>query len=124
MPNQQNIKLGYIVADPDLQPRAGMYPDAIEDYASDMRRGDRSPPLTVFYDGKTYWLADDFHRYRAASATGSKTVSCEVREAANGKRCSILSVVTRCMACYLAKRKLEEQQKLAEDARKNPENGR
>jgi hypothetical protein len=57
MPNQQNIKLRYIVADPDLQPRAGIYPDAIEDYASDMRRGDQFPPLTVFYDGKTYWLA-------------------------------------------------------------------
>jgi len=92
MPNQQNIKLGYIVDDPDLQPRAGMYPDAIEDYASDMRRGDRFPPLTVFYDGKTYWLADDFHRYRAASATGSKTVSCEVRR--GGKREALLYSVS------------------------------
>ena len=116
MPNQQNIKLGYIVADPDLQPRAGMYPDAIEDYASDMRRGDQFPPLTVFYDGKTYWLADGFHRYRAARAAGSKIILCAVRR--GSKRDALLFSVSSNAAHGLRRSKADKRMavtKLLED---------
>jgi len=89
MAKQQKIKLSYIAADPDLQPRAGMNLETIEDYASDMRRGDQFPPLVVFHDGKSpYWLADGFHRLGAARAIGSKTILCEVRH--GGKREALL----------------------------------
>jgi ParB-like chromosome segregation protein Spo0J len=67
MPNQQKIKLADIVVDDDLQPRAGMNLETIEDYADDMRRGDQFPPVVVFSNGTgSYWLADGFHRLRAA----------------------------------------------------------
>jgi hypothetical protein len=92
MTKQQKIKLSYIVADPDLQPPTGMNPETIEDYADDMRRGDKFPPLTVFYDGKTYLLADGFHRYRAALAIKSKTISCDVRR--GSKRDALLFSVS------------------------------
>jgi hypothetical protein len=46
----------------------------------------------VFYDGKTYRLADGFHRYRAACVAGSKTVLCEVRR--GGKRDALLFSVS------------------------------
>ena len=93
MAKQQKIKLSSIVADPDLQPRAGMNLETIEDYADDMRRGDQFPPLVVFHDGKSsYWLADGFHRLRAARAIGSKTILCEVRR--GGKREALLYSVS------------------------------
>jgi hypothetical protein len=89
MAKQQKIKLSYITVDPELQPRAGMNLETIEDYASDMRRGDQFPPLVVFHDGKSsYWLADGFHRLGAALAIGSKTILCEVRH--GGKREALL----------------------------------
>ena len=92
MANRQKIKLANIAADPDLQPRTGMNPETIEDYADDMRRGDQFPPIVVFYDGKKYRVADGFHRLRAALAIKSKTILCEVRR--GGKRDALLFSVS------------------------------
>jgi len=52
--------------DGGTQPRAALLIDVMEDYAEDMRQGDEFPPITVFFDGKEYWLADGFHRVGAA----------------------------------------------------------
>lgn len=41
------------------------------------------PPLTVFYDGSTYWLADGFHRIKAAIEAEVSEVDCNVH---NGTR--------------------------------------
>ena len=110
MPKQQKIKLSYIAADPDLQPRAGMNLEMIEDYASDMRRGDQFPPLVVFHDGKSsYLLADGFHRLRAARAIGSKTILCEVRH--GGKREALLYSVG-CNAAH-GQRRSNDDKRLA-----------
>ena len=35
--------------------------DAIESYAEEMQRGAVFPPINVYFDGATYWLADGFH---------------------------------------------------------------
>ena len=37
------------------------------------------PPLTVFHDGKVYWLADGFHRHYAATSIGSRDIACIVK---------------------------------------------
>lgn len=47
------------------QPRAELTFDVMEDYAEQMRSGAKFPPITVFFDGKDYWLADGFHRIGA-----------------------------------------------------------
>lgn len=52
--------------DGGTQPRAKLLLEVIEDYAEQMRQGDSFPPVTVFFDGKEYWLADGFHRVMAA----------------------------------------------------------
>jgi hypothetical protein len=111
MAKQQKIKLSYIAADPDLQPRAGMMNlETIEDYASDMRRGVQFPPLVVFHDGKSsYWLADGFHRLGAARAIGSKTILCEVRH--GGKREALLYSVG-CNAAH-GQRRSNDDKRLA-----------
>ena len=38
------------------QPRAELTFDVMEDYAEQMRSGAKFPPITVFFDGKDYWL--------------------------------------------------------------------
>ena len=47
------------------QARLALASETIGEYADAMRRGDRFPPIIVFYDGADYWLADGFHRHRA-----------------------------------------------------------
>ena len=110
MAKQQKIKLSYIAADPDLQPRIGINPETVKDYADDMRRGDKFPAVVVFHDGKSsYWLADGFHRLRAARAVGSKTILCEVRH--GGKREALLYSVG-CNAAH-GQRRTNDDKRLA-----------
>jgi hypothetical protein len=66
--------------DGGTQPRAAMDFDAINDYSDAMAEGVKFPPVTVFYDGENYWVADGFHRCRAAFAAGIDEVSCDVRQ--------------------------------------------
>lgn len=53
--------------------------DAIESYADEMQRGAVFPPINVYFDGATYWLADGFHRYLATKRNGQPTISAEVQ---------------------------------------------
>jgi hypothetical protein len=73
------VKLSDISADNDLQPRALITSDVVDEYAEAMRRGESFPPVTLFKDGTTYWLADGYHRYRAAKQAGLERVSAEFR---------------------------------------------
>ncbi|EYB69087.1 hypothetical protein DEIPH_ctg011orf0055 [Deinococcus phoenicis] len=38
------------------------------------------PPVTVFYDGSEYWLADGFHRYRAHEQIEWREIDADVRQ--------------------------------------------
>ena len=57
-----------IRTDGGTQPRVQMHQPTIKEYIDDMKNGALFPPLTVFYDGAEYWLADGFHRIEAAHA--------------------------------------------------------
>lgn len=74
------IDLSAIVADQKAQPRSSILVDKVAEYTEDMERGDKFPPLVVFFDGAKYWLADGFHRYYAAHSRGESKVNCYVRE--------------------------------------------
>lgn len=79
----QRIKLpiAAIRIDGATQPRAQLDSETIEDYAAAMRAGVEFPPVTVFYDGAEYWLADGFHRVNAAgAAAGKKRIAAEVHQ--------------------------------------------
>lgn len=80
MSNSEPIPITNIRLDGGTQPRATLDFDAIEDYAEAMGAGATFPPVTVFYDGTDYWLADGFHRVKAAYAAGHETVECEVHQ--------------------------------------------
>jgi hypothetical protein len=58
----------------------------IAEYATAMSEGNEFPPLTVFWDGEFYWLADGFHRLGAynivmqALELPGLDIDCEVIE--------------------------------------------
>ena len=61
------------------QTRVKTNEDAIESYAEEMTNGAVFPPISVYFDGATYWLADGFHRYLAAKRNQSLTIRAEVQ---------------------------------------------
>ena len=60
------------------QTRVKTNDDAVESYAEEMLRGTVFPPISVYFDGSTYWLADGFHRFLATKRNGTATISAEV----------------------------------------------
>lgn len=77
-PTIQSIAIADIRMDGGTQPRSQLYGEVVAEYAEDMKDGADFPPVTVYYDGKKYWLADGFHRVRAKEALGNKKVAAEV----------------------------------------------
>ena len=69
-----------ITRDAQCQPRAYLIPDVIDQYAEEMAEGAIFPPVIVFHEADTYWLADGFHRVAAAEQAGLGGVRCEIRE--------------------------------------------
>jgi hypothetical protein len=49
-----------------------------EGYSEDMAAGAVFPPVTVFFDGTEYWLADGWHRVCAARCLGWQAIAAEV----------------------------------------------
>ena len=81
---RETILLQDIKRDGGTQMRAGLDEPTVLEYADAMRTSGgwgTFPPLVVYYDGSNYWLADGFHRWRAAwEAHGSEyDAPCEVR---------------------------------------------
>ncbi len=74
------VDLSTIRIDGGTQPRAAIDTQLVETYAEDMASGATFPPLVVFYDGVTNWLADGFHRYFAAKGCGLAEFECDVRQ--------------------------------------------
>lgn len=74
------LDLSTIRTDGGTQPRAAIDTQLVETYAEDMASGATFPPLIVFHDGVTNWLADGFHRYFAAKGCGLAEFECDVRQ--------------------------------------------
>lgn len=66
--------------DLSLQTRAGTDAETIDNYAEAMADGAQFPEVTVFTDGKRYWLADGFHRVMAAKQNGRTVIMADVRK--------------------------------------------
>jgi predicted transcriptional regulator len=73
-----SIELDQIRTDGGTQPRAALDFDAVDDYMDAMAAGINFPPVIVFHDGDNYWLADGFHRVKAADQAGLDEILCEI----------------------------------------------
>lgn len=78
--NVKKLKLSDIEIDGGTQMRAEIDQAAVAEYAERMEEGDHFPPLDVFTDGATYWLAGGFHRFHAASKAGFIDFPCTVHK--------------------------------------------
>lgn len=76
----QKITLEQIDIHGGTQTRVRTNEEAIDSYAEEMNNGTIFPPITLYFDGATYWLADGFHRYLAAKRIGVPAILSEVRE--------------------------------------------
>lgn len=74
----RKISLDQIDIHGGTQTRVKTNEEAIESYAEEMGSGTLFPPIVLFFDGSTYWLADGFHRYLAAKRIGEPTISAEI----------------------------------------------
>jgi hypothetical protein len=76
----KKIEISAIRIDGGTQARLKLDQDVVKEYAECMKDGDKFPPVTVFYDGSEYWLANGFHRYFATKSNGELEIECEVKQ--------------------------------------------
>ncbi|MEN9636910.1 MAG: hypothetical protein RL077_5314 [Verrucomicrobiota bacterium] len=70
----QELPLGSINLYGGTQARVQTTDEAVESYADEMAQGTTFPPIDVYFDGATYWLADGFHRFLATKRRQSPTI--------------------------------------------------
>lgn len=73
-----NLGLDKIRIDCGTQARAELNQEIVAEYAEAILAGANFPPVTVFFDGSTYYLADGFHRYMANKKAGSPGINADV----------------------------------------------
>ncbi len=74
----QTLSLEQIDIYGGTQTRLQTHDEAIASYAEEMANGAVFPPVSVFYDGSKYWLADGFHRYLAARRNNYAAIKATV----------------------------------------------
>lgn len=72
------LSLDLVRMDGGTQPRSTLDNAMVNDFANAMITGAMFPPITVFYDGESYWLADGFHRTKAAIEARIVEIEAEI----------------------------------------------
>ena len=76
----ESLKIDNIRLDGGTQPRSQIEDATVIRYAAAMKDGHVFPPVTIFHDGSDYWLADGFHRVRAAQHNGACEIESDVHQ--------------------------------------------
>lgn len=74
------LSIDQIRTDGGTQSRESLHEETYMEYADAMLAGDNFPPVTVFFDGASYWLADGFHRFFGAQHAGLDTIHADVKQ--------------------------------------------
>src|SRR3954470_10403316 len=75
----RDLAIDLIGFDAGTQPRDHINVDVAERYKALIEDGREFPPVTVFFDGQSYWLADGFPRITAWGSLGWTEVPVDVR---------------------------------------------
>jgi len=70
------IEISRIRIDGGTQPRVELNQETVAEYRDAYKSGAKLPPVTLFFDGVTYWMTDGFHRLAGARDAGLTTI-CE-----------------------------------------------
>lgn len=76
----RTVLLEEIRIDGGTQARAQMTTLTVLDYTTAIEAGAQFPPVDLFFDGSTYWLADGFHRVHAMRRAGRMGIVATVHE--------------------------------------------
>lgn len=74
------IAVARIRLDGGTQPRCSLSSETVEEYAEALKTGAKFPPVVVFYDGESNWLADGFHRVEAHKKLGTDMMEAVVHQ--------------------------------------------
>lgn len=72
------LRLRQITISKEIQPRAGLSQDTINEYCDAHIEGDIFPNIVVFDDGNRHWLADGWHRIKAAEKAKITSIECDI----------------------------------------------
>ena len=82
-PGQKPMKmlpLSKISKDGGTQIRYFIEDTDVAKYVEDMKNGVKFPPIVVFYDGESHWLADGFHRVYATMELEKKSIAADIKK--------------------------------------------
>jgi FtsZ-binding cell division protein ZapB len=74
----KTLNLNVLRIDGGTQSRQEINQETVGDYAEQIVAGAEFPPVTAFFDGLDYYLADGFHRYFATKKAGKASVNVDV----------------------------------------------
>jgi len=74
------LNIADIRIDGGTQIRKELNEDKVNEYLEQMNDGVVFPPITVFFDGSSYWLSSGFHRYWMHRKAGLDTISVIIKE--------------------------------------------
>ena len=69
VPHRRRVRIANL-RDGGAQARIEINKAMVADFAADMDGGALIPPVVAYHDGTDLWLADGFHRVRAAEEIG------------------------------------------------------
>lgn len=75
----KKLNIDVIRIDGGTQVREQLNNAIVAEYADAIKDGAQFPPVTVFFDGSNYWLADGFHRYFATKQSEIKEITADIR---------------------------------------------
>jgi hypothetical protein len=77
----ERIKLAKIRLDGGTQPRKEIDEPLVQHYTEVLLEGkDKFPPIDLWFDGKSYWPSDGFHRFHAHKRAGFTDIEAEVNQ--------------------------------------------
>ena len=74
------LALDEIRRDGGTQPRAAINLQHVKLLEEQIEDGQQLEPVTIFYDGESYWLADGFHRWHAHHNREEEVIACVIHQ--------------------------------------------